>query len=233
MRCATSRFGWSARRSRRATGAVESWVTARFDQRESGGRLAPSRAADRGTAEEARACFSDGFPILLANQTSLDALNALLKAKNVAPVPMNRFRPNVVVGEAIGGGRVDAWAEDAWGRVTLTGKDARRAGVGLDLVKPCSRCGGHGEPGEPALEAAGPNARAAGDAERGTLGVECGFDDEDWKETPFFAWNAVSDPARLGERRRGRPRGRRPAEDVQKRHEAYRVRVSYRVRVDV
>ena len=40
---------------------------------------------------------------------------------------MNRFRPNVVVGEAIGGGRVDAWAEDAWGRVTLTGKDARAA----------------------------------------------------------------------------------------------------------
>ena len=33
----------------RATGAVESWVTARFDPRESGGRLAPSRARTRGT----------------------------------------------------------------------------------------------------------------------------------------------------------------------------------------
>ena len=186
----------------RATGAVESWVTARFDPRESGGRLAPSRAADPRYAEEARACFSDGFPILLANQTSLDALNALLKAKNVAPVPMNRFRPNVVVGEAIGGGRVDAWAEDAWGRVTLTGKDAPRGapGVGLDLVKPCSRCvmvtvSQESPPSKPR----GPTQEPLATLSEERSGSKCGFDDEDWKETPFFAWNAVSDPARLGE----------------------------------
>ena len=160
------------------------------------------RAADPRYAEEARACFSDGFPILLANQTSLDALNALLKAKNVAPVSMNRFRPNVVVGEAIGGGRVDAWAEDAWGRVTLTGKDAPRGapGVGLDLVKPCSRCvmvtvSQESPPSKPR----GPTQEPLATLSEERSGSKCGFDDEDWKETPFFAWNAVSDPARLGE----------------------------------
>jgi len=186
----------------RVTGAAESWVTARFDPRESGGRLAPSRAADPRFAPEARACFSDGFPILLANQTSLDALNALLKAKNVAPVPMNRFRPNVVVGEAIGGGRVDAWAEDAWGRVALTGADAPRGapGVGLDLVKPCSRCvmvtvSQESPPSKPR----GPTQEPLATLSEERSGSKCGFDDEDWKETPFFAWNAVSDPARLGE----------------------------------
>ena len=170
----------------RVAGSVESRVVARFDPR---------------FAEEARACFSDGFPILLANQTSLDALNALLKAKNVAPVPMNRFRPNVVVGEAIGGGRVDAWAEDAWGRVTLIGKDAPRGapGVGLDLVKPCSRCvmvtvAQENPPSKPSVS----NEPLATLNEKRS-GSKCGFEREDWRETPFFAWNAVSDPARLGE----------------------------------
>jgi uncharacterized protein YcbX len=115
---------------------------------------------------------------------------------------MNRFRPNVVVGEAIGGGRVDAWAEDAWGRVTLTGKDAPRGapGVGLDLVKPCSRCvmvtvSQESPPSKPR----GPTQEPLATLSEERSGSKCGFDDEDWKETPFFAWNAVSDPARLGE----------------------------------
>lgn len=33
--------------------------------------------------------FADGFPLLLANQSSLDDLNTRL----AAPIPMNRFRP--------------------------------------------------------------------------------------------------------------------------------------------
>lgn len=33
--------------------------------------------------------FADGFPFLLANQTSLDDLNTRL----AEPIPMNRFRP--------------------------------------------------------------------------------------------------------------------------------------------
>lgn len=38
--------------------------------------------------------FADGAPILLTTESSLEHLNAGLDS----PVPMNRFRPNIVVG---------------------------------------------------------------------------------------------------------------------------------------
>ncbi|KAJ4702715.1 Molybdenum cofactor sulfurase [Melia azedarach] len=37
--------------------------------------------------------FADGYPFMLLSQGSLDALNKLLKE----PVPVNRFRPNILV----------------------------------------------------------------------------------------------------------------------------------------
>lgn len=67
--------------------------------------------------------FADGFPYLLVGQSSLDALNERL----TEPVPMNRFRPNIV----FEGGRPfeeDQWAEFQAGNVLLKG------------VKPCGRC---------------------------------------------------------------------------------------------
>ena len=67
--------------------------------------------------------FTDGFPLLLTTQASLDDLNARLPAK----VPMNRFRPNLVVRDCA------AFAEDSWKRI-------RVGEVVLDVVKPCSRC---------------------------------------------------------------------------------------------
>lgn len=41
--------------------------------------------------------FADASPYLLANQHSLDALNAELQARGHRSVPMNRFRANIVV----------------------------------------------------------------------------------------------------------------------------------------
>ncbi|KAJ8602450.1 hypothetical protein CTAYLR_001277 [Chrysophaeum taylorii] len=71
-----------------------------------------------------RTAFSDGFPILLASAASLADLNAKMKS----PLPMARFRPNVVLD-----GDLEAWAEDSWARVRL--------GAHTFLVaKPCSRC---------------------------------------------------------------------------------------------
>lgn len=67
--------------------------------------------------------FADGFPFLLISQASLDDLNARLDA----PVPMNRFRPNIVVS------RCDAFAEDAWRELCIG--DLR-----FSVVKPCARC---------------------------------------------------------------------------------------------
>lgn len=75
----------------------------------------------------AAARFSDGYPILLIGQSSLDDLNARLAQAGRAALPMNRFRPNIVV-EGI-----DAFEEDfveafSDGEITLR------------PVKPCARC---------------------------------------------------------------------------------------------
>lgn len=67
--------------------------------------------------------FADSFPFLLTSQASLDDLNARMEA----PVPITRFRPNIVVG----GGT--AFQEDNWKRVRI-------GDVTFRLPKPCSRC---------------------------------------------------------------------------------------------
>lgn len=70
-----------------------------------------------------RTAFADGFPLLLISQASLDDLNARL----VEPVPMRRFRPNLVVSGC------SAFAEDGWSMIQV-------AEVNIRVVKPCSRC---------------------------------------------------------------------------------------------
>ena len=67
--------------------------------------------------------FADGFPFLLISQASLDDLNARLEE----PVPMQRFRPNLVVEGCA------PYAEDSWQRLRI-------GGMVLRAVKPCSRC---------------------------------------------------------------------------------------------
>ncbi|KOV57241.1 MOSC domain-containing protein [Streptomyces sp. MMG1121] len=60
--------------------------------------------------------FADGYPLLIAAAASLDALNRLIAEGTHAhegPLPMNRFRPNVVVSGTA------AWAEDHWSRVSV------------------------------------------------------------------------------------------------------------------
>lgn len=75
-----------------------------------------------------RTAFSDGFPLLLVTQASLDHLNGLLQAAGIPAVDWGRFRPNVVVA-----GEMPPHAEDGWRRL-------RVGEVELALVKPCSRC---------------------------------------------------------------------------------------------
>jgi len=67
--------------------------------------------------------FADGYPILLTSEEGLQDLNSHLEV----PVPMNRFRPNLVV-QGCG-----PFAEDTWNRI-------RVGGVELAVVKPCDRC---------------------------------------------------------------------------------------------
>ena len=85
-------------------------------------RKRPS-SADWTGGIEALNQFSDGFPFLVISQASLDDLNTRL----TSPLPMNRFRPNIVIQG------VPAYAED---RVD----EFRMDGVTLRGVKPCTRC---------------------------------------------------------------------------------------------
>jgi uncharacterized protein YcbX len=67
--------------------------------------------------------FADGYPILLTSEEGLQDLNSRLET----PVPMNRFRPNLVVKGC------EPFAEDTWNRI-------RVGDVELAIVKPCDRC---------------------------------------------------------------------------------------------
>ena len=67
--------------------------------------------------------FPDGYPVLVVNAASLADLNTRLPQ----PMPMERFRPNVVL-EGL-----PAWAEDRIAALTA-------GPVTLRLVKPCLRC---------------------------------------------------------------------------------------------
>lgn len=92
--------------------------------------------------------FSDGFPVLLTSVASLAALNAGIAARAAAagepaapPLPMARFRPNIVVDAAPGEAPLEAWAEDSWRAFAITPPQAAPAsGVAAAGVKRCSRC---------------------------------------------------------------------------------------------
>ena len=67
--------------------------------------------------------FADGYPLLIACVSSLQDLNARMDA----PLPMDRFRPNIVVHDT------PPWAEDTWRRVEV-------GRLSIRVVKPCARC---------------------------------------------------------------------------------------------
>jgi uncharacterized protein YcbX len=67
--------------------------------------------------------FADGYPLLLTSEQSLVDLNARLDQ----PIPMSRFRPNVVVKDA------DAFAEDTWKKITI-------GSTTCTVPKLCDRC---------------------------------------------------------------------------------------------
>lgn len=67
--------------------------------------------------------FADGFPFLLISQASLDALNGRLET----PIPMRRFRPNLVIDGC------DPHAEDGWRRLRI-------GELSFSVAKSCTRC---------------------------------------------------------------------------------------------
>jgi uncharacterized protein YcbX len=70
-----------------------------------------------------RVSFADGFPLLLISQAALDHLNGKL----ARPVPILRFRPNLVVSGT------EPHAEDKWKRIRI-------GEVEFEVAKACVRC---------------------------------------------------------------------------------------------
>jgi hypothetical protein len=103
------------------------WLTELLGRESRLVRFDPSRPRrtdpkwSQGIAGETR--FSDGFPLLVLSQASLDDLNARLSA----PLPLDRFRPNLLLEGC------EPYAEDSLGSFNL-GRAMLRA------VKPCTRC---------------------------------------------------------------------------------------------
>ncbi len=78
-------------------------------------------------ASGANTMFADGYPLLVIGEASLAELNRRLAGRRAQALPMNRFRPNIVVTGT------EAHDED---HINTLEAD----GVVLKLVKPCVRC---------------------------------------------------------------------------------------------
>lgn len=80
---------------------------------------------------DAENAFSDGFPLLVASDTSIPELNQRLAARGAEPVTMARFRPNIVLSG------LEAHGEDHLDEIRFETPEGL---VRLKLVKPCPRC---------------------------------------------------------------------------------------------
>lgn len=67
--------------------------------------------------------FADGYPILIVGTRSLEYLNEKLDT----PLPMNRFRPNIVIET------IKEHEEDTWNDLTVND-------TGLKVINACARC---------------------------------------------------------------------------------------------
>jgi uncharacterized protein YcbX len=80
--------------------------------------------------------FTDGFPLMLLGQPSVDGLNARLQAAGLGPVDMLRFRPNIVLSPTDG----QSWGAHDEDRVETLQIETGQGLIRLKSAKPCSRC---------------------------------------------------------------------------------------------
>jgi hypothetical protein len=118
--------------------------------------------------------FADGYPLLLATESSLEQVNEWITAGSHAhegPLPMTRFRPNVVVAGA------EPFAEDGWRRVTI-------GEVAFRVAKRCGRC---------VFTTVDPETAVKGKEPLATLARHRRWDGNVW-----FAVNLIPDAPRRG-----------------------------------
>jgi uncharacterized protein YcbX len=112
---------------------VSRWLTSALESGDSLRlvRMAPGFVRPQGKpehlGEQTHTIFADAAPYLVANEASLDALNRELVSRGLTQVPMNRFRPNIVVRG------LEPFAEHK-----LAGLNS--ASYELKFCHPCERC---------------------------------------------------------------------------------------------
>lgn len=172
----------------------------------------PLPPEDEGPSLPLQTAFADGFPILLTSEATLAELNGKLEAAGRLAVPMDRFRPNIVVSG------FPAGAEDEWSQLSVNCPEAlspgRRGegaaipggggGSGLHflMAKPCARCQVPGvdqasgevtEPGEP--------LRTLSESRSGAVLLASGrsaYAEPSWARQAFFGWNIAPLPPAAG-----------------------------------
>ena len=88
--------------------------------------LAPKYAGPLAYAER-RVAFTDGAPLLLLGQGSVDELNARIVERGGEVLPVARFRPNILLSDCA------PHEEDTW-------QSIRIGDVGIGVGSPCERC---------------------------------------------------------------------------------------------
>ncbi|MES2977664.1 MAG: MOSC N-terminal beta barrel domain-containing protein [Pseudomonadota bacterium] len=84
--------------------------------------------------------FSDGYPVLVVSEASLALLNERLVAAGGAAVPMERFRPNIVLASATDLSAAAPWLAHDEDRLAELQVATGQGVVRLEPIKPCPRC---------------------------------------------------------------------------------------------
>ncbi|MGC7093518.1 MOSC domain-containing protein [Amycolatopsis lurida] len=91
-------------------------------------RVTPEHERVTGGVTAGTAAFADGHAVLVTSESSLDSLNERIASAGGEPVPMDRFRANIVV---------SGWAEP---HVEDTARTFTAGGIELAYAKKCLRC---------------------------------------------------------------------------------------------
>lgn len=91
-------------------------------------RVPPDLDRSRDGRYRSTSGFADAYPLLVASTSSLDALNDRILERGAEPVPMERFRPNIVIG-----GWAEPHTEDRVDRLSVNDGE-------IGFTKRCTRC---------------------------------------------------------------------------------------------
>ena len=129
--------------------------------------------------------YSDGFPLLIVSQASLDEMNKRLENKQQKAVTMERFRPNMVISAMNDDiDELEPFIEDKIDHLTV-----KRNNTSFYLTKPCARCT------VPTIDpiTTEKNVEVTKTLREFRKGEHLGLSKKSWKEDVFFGMNACHD----------------------------------------